>query len=132
MPRGWRILQPGHPSRQWVALAAMLVAAVFLQRAQTVPAGFFADVTSASKVQFGHQASPTTRKYLVESMSGGVAVFDFNNDGLLDIFLVNGAARSEEHTSELQSHLNLVCRLLLEKKKTNIVLTPHVSFALIA
>src|SRR5260370_5991441 len=28
------------------------------------------------------------------------------------------AGRSEEHTSELQSHLNLVCRLLLEKKKT--------------
>src|SRR5690242_21308678 len=27
--------------------------------------------------------------------------------------------RSEEHTSELQSHVNLVCRLLLEKKKTN-------------
>src|SRR5207237_8146345 len=27
------------------------------------------------------------------------------------------ASRSEEHTSELQSHLNLVCRLLLEKKK---------------
>src|SRR5260370_32857704 len=27
------------------------------------------------------------------------------------------ALRSEEHTSELQSHLNLVCRLLLEKKK---------------
>src|SRR5260370_21181935 len=27
--------------------------------------------------------------------------------------------RSEEHTSELQSHLNLVCRLLLEKKKDN-------------
>src|SRR5260370_5658308 len=29
------------------------------------------------------------------------------------------AVRSEEHTSELQSHLNLVCRLLLEKKKNN-------------
>src|SRR5260370_239559 len=28
-------------------------------------------------------------------------------------------SRSEEHTSELQSHLNLVCRLLLEKKKKN-------------
>src|SRR5260370_25312598 len=28
-----------------------------------------------------------------------------------------GPRRSEEHTSELQSHLNLVCRLLLEKKK---------------
>src|SRR5260370_22938744 len=30
-----------------------------------------------------------------------------------------GVLRSEEHTSELQSHLNLVCRLLLEKKKKN-------------
>src|SRR5690242_21031448 len=30
---------------------------------------------------------------------------------------LNGIERSEEHTSELQSHVNLVCRLLLEKKK---------------
>src|SRR5260370_29210470 len=30
---------------------------------------------------------------------------------------INHFCRSEEHTSELQSHLNLVCRLLLEKKK---------------
>src|SRR5437016_11417262 len=34
---------------------------------------------------------------------------------------VNGTARSEEHTSELQSLTNLVCRLLLEKKKNNII-----------
>src|SRR5260370_25443488 len=34
----------------------------------------------------------------------------------------NLQVRSEEHTSELQSHLNLVCRLLLEKKKE---LLPH-------
>src|SRR2546429_7379712 len=33
--------------------------------------------------------------------------------------------RSEEHTSELQSRLHLVCRLLLEKKKKNTNLTPH-------
>src|SRR5690242_21631008 len=32
---------------------------------------------------------------------------------------VLGRTRSEEHTSELQSHVNLVCRLLLEKKKNN-------------
>src|SRR5260370_8374038 len=37
--------------------------------------------------------------------------------------LFQGDWRSEEHTSELQSHLNLVCRLLLEKKKT----TPNTS-----
>src|SRR5260370_25259313 len=35
--------------------------------------------------------------------------------------------RSEEHTSELQSHLNLVCRLLLEKKKNNIGYTSIVA-----
>src|SRR5260370_4058586 len=33
--------------------------------------------------------------------------------------------RSEEHTSELQSHLNLVCRLLLEKKKNNSDIQTH-------
>src|SRR4051812_49804554 len=33
------------------------------------------------------------------------------------VVLVIQADRSEEHTSELQSHVNLVCRLLLEKKK---------------
>src|SRR2546430_6039095 len=34
-------------------------------------------------------------------------------------------ARSEEHTSELQSQSNLVCRLLLEKKKKNAMLVNH-------
>src|SRR5207237_4087054 len=38
--------------------------------------------------------------------------------------LSHRAPRSEEHTSELQSHLNLVCRLLLEKKKLSNY--PHV------
>src|SRR5260370_22586630 len=33
--------------------------------------------------------------------------------------------RSEEHTSELQSHLNLVCRLLLDKKKKRATALPH-------
>src|SRR5690242_21000907 len=37
-------------------------------------------------------------------------------------FLGGGIYRSEEHTSELQSHVNLVCRLLLEKKKHYTVL----------
>src|SRR5438874_9705677 len=35
------------------------------------------------------------------------------------------SARSEEHTSELQSRRDLVCRLLLEKKKTNNVMNRH-------
>src|SRR2546422_7252248 len=39
-----------------------------------------------------------------------------HTDGLLEVY----RPRSEEHTSELQSRLHLVCRLLLEKKKKNI------------
>src|SRR5688572_31112223 len=35
------------------------------------------------------------------------------------LLIDRGQCRSEEHTSELQSQSNLVCRLLLEKKKTN-------------
>src|SRR6266480_5321889 len=35
--------------------------------------------------------------------------------------------RSEEHTSELQSHVNLVCRLLLEKKNTTAEDDPHIN-----
>src|SRR5438477_9177222 len=37
----------------------------------------------------------------------------------------SSSARSEEHTSELQSHVNLVCRLLLEKKKQRIFRSRH-------
>src|SRR2546430_12494148 len=40
---------------------------------------------------------------------------------------VQYATRSEEHTSELQSQSNLVCRLLLEKKKTHTCLTTYPS-----
>src|SRR5260370_5463816 len=45
-----------------------------------------------------------------------VADAERGGDNELAVLIV-AAARSEEHTSELQSHLNLVCRLLLEKKK---------------
>src|SRR2546430_4225476 len=38
------------------------------------------------------------------------------------------APRSEEHTSELQSQSNLVCRLLLEKKKNPIIVKYHISY----
>src|SRR5260370_25996214 len=41
-----------------------------------------------------------------------------STSGLVGNVEAGGGGRSEEHTSELQSHLNLVCRLLLEKKKT--------------
>src|SRR2546427_6615208 len=60
------------------------------------------DCTSSGAMQFGRTWSTTTRRSVAPS---AVA-----------------AARSEEHTSELQSQSNLVCRLLLEKKKKNRVI----------
>jgi hypothetical protein len=51
----------------------------------------FADATLSSKIGFKHQASPTSEKYLPESMGAGVAMFDYDNDGYLDLFFVNGA-----------------------------------------
>jgi enediyne biosynthesis protein E4 len=41
-------------------------------------------------LDFTLENSPTPAKYLIETMPGGVALLDYNNDGLLDIFVVNG------------------------------------------
>ena len=41
-------------------------------------------------VDFVLRNSPTSRKYLIETMPGGVGLLDYNNDGLLDIFFANG------------------------------------------
>src|ERR1700675_2230117 len=47
-------------------------------------------VSQPNGIDFVLQNSPTSLKYLIETMPGGVALLDYNNDGLLDIFLVNG------------------------------------------
>src|SRR5260370_7960218 len=66
-----------------------------------VALGFLATETATiDPIQFKEIPGPpfvtrtgrTARKYLPQTMGGGVAVFDYNNDGLLDIFVVNGAA----------------------------------------
>src|SRR3954462_7055662 len=51
----------------------------------------FSDITRTSGINFKHENSATSNKYLVETMGGGVAVFDYDNDGRLDIFFTNGA-----------------------------------------
>ena len=56
-----------------------------------VPSAAFHDVTQQLGVSFQYRASHTSKKYLMETMGAGVALFDYDNDGRLDIFLVNGA-----------------------------------------
>ena len=55
----------------------------------------YTDVTSALNINFEYVASHTSRKYLIETMGSGVALFDYDNDGHLDIFVVNGAPLSD-------------------------------------
>jgi hypothetical protein len=52
----------------------------------------FEDVLKQSKIQFRLKNSVSPQRYSIETMTGGVALFDFDNDGLLDIFFTNGAA----------------------------------------
>jgi enediyne biosynthesis protein E4 len=56
----------------------------------------FRDVTREAGISFVHQAAPE-KKYIMESMSGGVALFDFDNDGLLDIYLTNSLTVETAH-----------------------------------
>jgi hypothetical protein len=61
----------------------------------------FTDVTERAGITFKHVSTPEKR-YIVESMSGGVALIDYDNDNLLDIYLVNSLTvdlvRSKEKT----------------------------------
>ena len=51
----------------------------------------FVDVTAASGITFEHVDGSSGRHYIVEAMSSGVATFDYDRDGLIDIYFPNGA-----------------------------------------
>jgi len=60
---------------------------------KNVPAGIssFADVTRAAGLDFHLTCGSLEKRFITESMCGGIAVFDYDNDGWMDIFLVNGS-----------------------------------------
>jgi len=83
-------------SSSLVAGIPIRITAQEIQKSAAAPSsgatpGLFVDITQKSGVNFSYQASHTSKKYLIETMGPGVALFDYDNDGRLDIFLVNGA-----------------------------------------
>lgn len=67
------------------------------------------DITEPAGITFKHVSSPEKR-YIVESMSGGVALFDYDNDGYLDIYFVNSLTvdlvKSNQKTRSALYHNN--------------------------
>src|SRR5688572_32427714 len=70
----------------------------------------------ATRTLIAGWCSPARASHLGEE----AAQHELEDPAVLEVVDLLGGVRSEEHTSELQSQSNLVCRLLLEKKKNNI------------
>jgi hypothetical protein len=78
------------------SLCAFLFVALQAGRpAQSPTRPHFTDVAARSKISYRSNNSPGGHKYYPQPMCGGVAIFDFDNDGLPDIFFTNGAKLPE-------------------------------------
>ena len=71
-----------------ISLAGLSLALPYARANQESNKVTFTDVAKSAGVNFINTSS-TEKKYIVESMAGGVAMFDFDNDGRLDIYLIN-------------------------------------------
>ena len=76
----------------------------------------FADVSAASGVNVSHVSTPENR-YIIESMSGGAAVFDCDNDGFLDVATVNGSS-VDNFKKGGDTFVTLYRQIDVEKSKT--------------
>ncbi|MGH9804442.1 MAG: FG-GAP repeat domain-containing protein, partial [Candidatus Acidiferrales bacterium] len=82
------------------------VVAVSLAAAEAppVPEVAFIEATAAAKVSFRHQNGATPEKYMPETMGAGGLFFDFDNDGWLDIFLVNSGSLADARVAKATRH----------------------------
>lgn len=65
----------------------------------------FIDITKQSGIQFHHYDGRNNKKYYVETLGSGVTLFDYDNDGDLDIFFVNGTNLDDPILSTATDHL---------------------------
>jgi len=72
--------------------ALLLVAGIVLMAGSAAGPIVFEEIAQRSGLTFASDSSPTPNKNQPETMVAGVALFDYDNDGYLDVYLVNGAA----------------------------------------
>ncbi len=71
--------------------ASLLAAGIALSQKPTAPPISFRNVVAQSGIRFVLDQSPTPQKHMIETMPGGLAAFDYNNDGRTDLYFTNGA-----------------------------------------
>src|SRR5215469_11056289 len=78
------------------ALIVFLMFAIAFRKTDSTPATasasneIFTDITEQAGITWQQFSGESPDRFIIETMGGGVAFFDFDNDGLLDIFFVNG------------------------------------------
>ncbi|HEX6802287.1 MAG TPA: CRTAC1 family protein [Terriglobales bacterium] len=77
---------------KYMGAAGVASAASPPMRANSAPGVTFVDVARPAGITFTHDNAASPQKYLIETMGSGCGWIDFDQDGLLDLYLVNGAA----------------------------------------
>ena len=82
---------------RWLALLPVVCTSIVVVAGQApprAPVERFIDATKTAGITFVHDQGPTPEKHMVETLGSGVAWIDFDNDGYLDLYFVNGAKGS--------------------------------------
>ncbi|MGB1716591.1 MAG: CRTAC1 family protein [Candidatus Latescibacterota bacterium] len=75
-----------------MSIVSLFLVCLLLPFASQAAAPKFADVTESSGLSFRHVNGAAGEKFVIETVGAGAGFFDFDGDGMLDIYLINGAA----------------------------------------